>query len=267
MQIGELCQLLLNTDQFELHYLVVGETEIKVGVESNARSARCPKCQRESTKLHSHYLQYPRDVAWATWPVVVELRVKRFFCHNPTCSKRTFAETFPDFVMPYARKTERVLRKQQSVAVQVCAKIAEQLLGDEGIRISDTTINRMVRHLPDPPSEPVRVVGVDDWAKRKGQRYGTILVDTLQCRCLERGRVIDLLPDRTGETLLAWLVRHPEIEIVSRDRSQTYAQAIQEGASTAVQVADRWHLLHNTSEALLTPARAVPGRYSNKRNP
>jgi transposase len=245
MHVSELCQLLLNTDQFEIEYLVVEENEIKVGVESTAQGARCPKCQQESTRLHSHYLRYPRDLAWAEWPVVVELKVKRFFCHNPSCSKRTFAEQFPDFVVRYARKTERVLRKQQRVGANVCARIAEQLLVGDRIQISDTTINRMLRQLPDPPENSIRVLGVDDWAKRKGQRYGTILVD------LERGRVIDLLADRTGETLLAWLVRHPEVEIVSRDRSQTYAQAIQQGASTAVQVADRWHLLHNASEALL----------------
>lgn len=245
MHVSELCQLLLNTDQFEIEYLVVEENEIRVGVENTVQSATCPKCQQESTALHSHYLRYPRDLAWAEWPVVVELKVKRFFCHNPACSKRTFAETFPDFVVRYARKTERVLRKQQRVGANVCAKLAEQLLVGDQIRISDTTINRMLRQLPDPPQEPIRVLGVDDWAKRKGQRYGTVLVD------LERGRVVDLLADRTAESLLPWLVRHPEVEIVSRDRSPTYAEAIRQGASHAIQVADRWHLLHNASKALL----------------
>lgn len=245
MHVSELCQLMLNTDQFEIEYLVVEENEIKVGVESTSQSARCPKCQQESSALHSQYLRYPRDLAWAEWPVVVEITVKRFFCHNPTCSKRTFAERFPDFVGWYARKTERVLRKQQCVGANVCAKIAEQLLVGDRIQISDTTINRMLRQLPDPPQEPIRVLGVDDWAKRKQQRYGTILVD------LERGRVVDLLADRTAECLVPWLVRHPEVEIVSRDRSPTYAEAIRQGASQAVHVADRWHLLHNASDALL----------------
>jgi transposase len=200
-------------------------------------------------------------LAWAQWPVVVELKVKRFFCHNPGCSKRTFAEQFPDFAARHARKTERVLRKQQRVGANVCARIAEQLLVGDQIKISDTTINRMLRQLPDPPQEPIRVLGVDDWAKRKGQRYGTILVD------LERGRVVDLLADRTGETLLAWLVRHPEVEIVSRDRSQTYAQAIQQGASHAIQVADRWHLLHNASEALLKILRQEDALIQKHLNP
>jgi len=245
MDISQLCQFLLNTDQLELGYLVIEEDEIRLGVEGSAQCAACPQCEHESTALHSHYLRYPRDLTWAERPVVVELKVKRFFCHNPACSKRTFAEQFPDFVLRYARKTERVLRKQQRVGANVCARIAEQLLVGDRIGISDTTINRMLRQLPDPPENPIRVLGVDDWAKRKRQRYGTILVD------LERGRVVDLLADRTAECLVPWLVRHPEVEIVSRDRSLTYAEAIRQGASNAIQVADRWHLLHNASEALL----------------
>jgi Transposase len=94
------------------------------------------------------------------------------------------------------------------------------------------------------PAEPPRVVGIDDWAWRKGQRYGTIVVD------LERSDVIDLRPDRDADTVAAWLRAHPGIEVVSRDRSATYAQAATEGASRAVQVADRWHLLKNLREAV-----------------
>jgi transposase len=94
------------------------------------------------------------------------------------------------------------------------------------------------------PAALARVLGVDDWAKRKGQNYGTILVD------LERGEIVDLLADRTAETLVEWLKKHPGIEIVTRDRSQTYADAIQKGAPEAIQVADRWHLLKNLSDVV-----------------
>jgi transposase len=170
--------------------------------------------------------------------------VKRFFCRNMACPKRTFAERFPNLVACYARRTQRVIAKQQRIAVNISAKVSEYLLRLDQIGISDTTINRLVRALPDPNPFWVKVLGVDDWAKRKGQRYGTILVD------LERGSVIDLLPDRTANTLGQWLKGHPEIEVVSRDRSQTYAEGITQGAPQAVQVADRWHLLKNTSDTL-----------------
>jgi transposase len=147
-------------------------------------------------------------------------------------------------VTPYARRTNRVFEKQLRIGVNTCACTAEKLLEAEHIGVSDSTINQIVRDLPDPEVQPVRVLGVDDWAKRKGQRYGTILID------LERGRVIDLLSDRTAETLAKWLKQHLEVEIVSRDRSQTYAEGIADGAPNAVQVADRWHLLKNLSDAI-----------------
>ncbi len=110
---------------------------------------------------------------------------------------------------------------------------------------------RVTRHsivffasLPEPENQNIHVLGVDDWAKRKGQRYGTILVD------LERSQIIDLLRDRTAETLIQWLGKHPEVQTVSRDRSQTYADAIQQALPEATQVADRWHLLKNASDVL-----------------
>ena len=109
---------------------------------------------------------------------------------------------------------------------------------------SPDTLLRRVKRLKNEPAGPPRVVGIDDWAWRKGQRYGTIVVD------LERSDVIDLLPDRDAETVAAWLKAHPGVEVVSRDRSAAYAQAATEGASQAEQVADRWHLLKNLREAV-----------------
>jgi transposase len=109
---------------------------------------------------------------------------------------------------------------------------------------SPDTLLRRVKQLKDVPGPPPRVVGIDDWAWRKGHRYGTIVVD------LERSDVIDLLPDRDADTVAAWLKAHPGVEVVSRDRSSTYAQAATEGASGAAQVADRWHLLKNLREAV-----------------
>jgi hypothetical protein len=112
------------------------------------------------------------------------------------------------------------------------------------ITTSPDTLRRRVKRLKNEPVEPPRVVGIDDWAWRKGQRYGTIVVD------LERSDVIDLLPDRDAETVAAWVKAHPGVEVIGRDRSAAYAQAATEGASQAEQVADRWHLLKNLREAV-----------------
>ncbi len=244
MEIVELCELLLNTDQLRLQNIKVESGQIQLMVESTRKEASCPKCAQESREIHSHYLRYPRDLAWSQMPVVLRLQTRRFFCLNDQCPKRTFAERFPGFVGWYARRTDRVIEKQKCLSIHVCARMAEILLGMDQIGTSDTTLNRLIRAIPDPEAHLIEVLGVDDWAKRKGQRYGTILVDQ------EKEQVVDVLEDRTAETLATWLTKHPEIKIVTRDRSKTYAEGIRQGAPQAIQIADRWHLLKNGSDVV-----------------
>jgi transposase len=114
----------------------------------------------------------------------------------------------------------------------------------QGMACSASTVLRLLRHGPLPTPSPVKVVGVDEWAWRKGQSYGTILVD------LERHLPVDLLPDASADSFAAWLKEHPSVELISRDRGTTFADGATRGAPQALQIADRWHILHNVGEAL-----------------
>lgn len=197
-----------------------------------------------SRAVHSRYRRNPADLPSLGRRVGLSLRIRRFYCRNAECGRRTFAERLPDLVVPHARRTCRLVAAQARVGVALGGNAGSRLLRHLAMPASADTILRLVHGLPLPLQEAPRVVGVDDWAIRKRCTYGTVVVD------LERRRVLDLLPDRTAKTLAEWLRKHPSIEAVARDRSTEYARGISLGAPKAEQVADRWHLLANMRQAV-----------------
>jgi transposase len=213
-----------------------------VSVSAVHRHVPCPFCQALAERIHSRYQRIVADMSCGGQRVLFQLTVRKFFWHNVECPYTLFAERFPGLVQAYARMTERLIATLQALGLALTGEGGARLARIFAMPTSADTILRRVLDLPLPESEHVSIVGVDDWAWRKGQRYGSILVD------LARHRVVGLLEERSSASVRDWLQAHPEVEAVSRDRGIHYSEGATQGAPQAVQIADRWHLLHNLRE-------------------
>lgn len=224
--------------------LSIHRGRMDVSVAPVAPSAACPVCGRSSRRVHSRYARKIADLPWHGTPVVFRAGVRRFFYDETSCERRIFCERPPE-VAAHARKTGRLDGALLLVAFELGGRAGARLATELGLLVSRDSLFRRLRGSPTPDFGEVRVLGVDDWAARKGERYGTILVD------LERRRVVDLPPDRSAKTLSAWLKAHASgVEIVSRDRYRPYIEGVGAYGPEAVQVADRFQVSKNLYDAL-----------------
>ncbi len=236
--------LLPNAPGLRLQDVAIDTEMVSLSIESTRPSAACPVCDQKTARFHSRYLRTLADLPWGGRSVRLLLRVRRFRCSRSECPRLIFAERLPSVVEPYARKTTRLHEVLRLVGFALGGEGEARLLQRLGMMASPSTLLRYVRGSAKVAYPQPNVVGIDDWAFRRGRRYGTMIVD------LERPEVIDLLEDREAEAVRAWLERHPQIRVIARDRGGAYAEAATKGAPQAMQVADRWHLTHNLADAL-----------------
>jgi transposase len=233
----------------------VGVVVDEVQVDSNLISVRahpagdfcvCPDCGQPSNRVHSRYERQLLDLPSHGRAVQIRITVRRFRCISRTCLRRIFVERLAhDVAYKSARRTCRLEGIIHHLGIALGGRPAASLAKRLMLPVSKDTLLRVVRRRAIDHTESLRVIGIDDWAWKRGQRYGTIICD------LERRRIVELLRDREPGTVAAWLSHQPEIAVIARDRAGGYAQAATRCAPQAIQVADRWHLMENASAAFL----------------
>src|SRR5450755_1941505 len=213
--------------------------EITLNLRTTSPTASCPSCGTASSRIQSRYTRTLHDLPSVGRPLCLIIQARRFFCKNRTCAQKIFVERLPDLCHPHAQRTKRLQNALSELGLKMGGQAGADCGSELGISGSRDTILRLIRKSEPSARQELHVIGLDDWAWKRRLRYGTLICD------LEQGLPIDLLPDRTVETVSAWLQNHPTIKIVSRDGSSEYASAIKKGAPQARQVSDRWHLTKN----------------------
>src|SRR5712692_608549 len=230
--------IFLDLPEVQVEGVEVAE-EITLTLRTISPTASCPSCGTQSSQIQSRYTRTLLDLPSGGRPLRLIMHVRRFFCKKRTCAQKIFVERLPALCHPHAQRTKQLQEALCQLGLRVGGQGGADTASELGISGSRDTILRLLRQSPPPARSEPHVIGLDDWAWKRRLRSGTLICD------LELGLPIDLLADRSVETVSAWLKMHPSIDTISRDGSSQYASAMKKGAPQARQVSDRWHLVKN----------------------
>ncbi|MEU0941156.1 ISL3 family transposase, partial [Embleya sp. NPDC005971] len=234
---------------------------IRVSARTRDDPVPCPVCGRPTGRAHGFHGRVVADVPVDGRRVVVSVRVRRLVCPMLDCPRQTFREQVPGVVERYQRRTRRLTHQLGYVVEELAGRAGARLSRALTCAISRSTALRLLMRQAPPPLRVPRVLGIDDFALKRRHRYATVIIDA------ETGERVDVLPDRTTQTLVAWLREHPGAEYVCRDGSASYGEAIRQALPDAVQVSDRWHLWSNLCGKVLAEVRSHAACWATAVNP
>jgi transposase len=237
----------------KIHKIEIYESVNRIYASIRSTRSICPLCGKYSYRVHDYYFRTISDLPIFQNKTIILLKTRKFKCINKQCQRKVFSEQTPA-ILRYSRRTERAEKLLDTLAIELTGRLGSIISKQLNLTVSSSTMTRKAHNLPLPDIVQPKVLGVDDWAYRKGVSYGTILID------METSRPIDLLPSRDGQVLKDWLINYNDVKIVSRDRASSYAAAISEACPSAIQIADRFHLLMNLSDALDTYFKSISTR-------
>ncbi len=229
--------------RFRIDKIEHNNTSISIFASIKSKRSQCPGCGSFSTSVHDSYTRKLADLSAFQNSTTILLRTRKFKCKNSTCDRKVFSEQSPHTIR-YSRRTARASSLLDTLSIELTGKLGSLLAKQLMLSVSTSTVTRIAMKQKLPEIIQPMVLGVDDWAFRKGVSYGTILID------METSRPIELLASRESADLKKWLKKYPNVKIVTRDRASSYSSAINEVCPDAIQVADRFHLLMNLSDAL-----------------
>ncbi|MBU3183077.1 ISL3 family transposase [Clostridium psychrophilum] len=212
---------------------------------STKKSCKCPICDTESSKVHSLYNRFILDLSIIDKSLSIYLTSRKFVCINKLFHRIIFTERYQTLIIPYARRTHRLNESLKKLAFSMSSEAASRMSKYTLVPLSANTFLRIIRSESIIINSEYENIAIDDFVFHKGITYGTIICD------LDTHKPVDLLEDRTKNTLSDWLKSHIDIKIVTRDRSNAYSKAIDDTLPpSAIQIADKFHLLKNMSNNL-----------------